>query len=530
MEAVDVEQEPTALAIPIVDPFVVDDVCEGIAYDLCNGIVVLSEAKRIQARVLQHTSQIIIQEMFAALSMVVIDRCESFDAMTPAAATTAPPPQYDSTGLQRTMARSLAYVANQRRAVQIQLTEHSDDGSATISHTALRPFLLDLPLFLSSTQVDYMVRQASHLHLEPESRIHVDHITKLCTVAVKHANKKAAKVTFRPPVVFPAPEEPPCTPHDAHTPHDLPMRPTRPEASPDTDPTRSTVRASYQGRGSKYSFAATIQTHKLSTQDVEVHVHMDPQPPTTKVDTAAMSNIFSLGTPRQLSPRELARRRDILSYLESIEAATAHEEMLAKKKKTLMERPIPPGEIDIVAVNASENDSGTDGADGEYVVVPTSFEVLELQPSRHEGHFKEHRTKSLCKTSLHKLLEIPKIPPDIEPIPDFHLPQIETNRLEVGVKVVYPGKEKVGGKRIPSRNSRLKLHNYHVKTPPLPRPTPPPDHQGASATSDKLPLLPISPIKTSQTQPAKPTAPAAPISLPTTIPSPIKPKYVRHTT
>ncbi|CAK4081629.1 unnamed protein product [Aphanomyces euteiches] len=176
-----------------------------------------------------------------------------------------------------------------------------------------------------------------------------------------------------------------------------------------------------------------------------------------------MSNIFSLGTPRQLSPRELARRRDILSYLESIEAATAHEEMLAKKKKTLMERPIPPGEIAIVAVNASENVSGTDGADGEYVVVPTSFEVLELQPSHHEGHFKEHRTKSLRKTSLHKLLEIPKIPPDIEPIPEIHLPQIETNRLEVGVKVVYPGKEKVGGKRIPSRNSRLKLHNYHVQ-------------------------------------------------------------------
>ncbi|KAF0686548.1 Aste57867_21642 [Aphanomyces stellatus] len=513
------------------EPFVGDDAVANFVHELCTGIALQSDAKHTETRVLHHTSRRVVDHLYAALALVCIDRTSSLDEYAaPLQTTTAVAAlPNDLSGFQRAIGRAHAFVTQQRHATTILVAQHSPDGVASVPHDAVVAVFQAMPLFLSAAEATFIIEQS---HIEHDARLEAAHLAKLTAAAVKAAKKRTPKPrpsSLRDVVVFVAPDETSPTPNDAHAPYELPARPVRPDVSPEKDATTTTsVRGSIvHGRAStRYSVAATIQSHKVATDEVDVHMHVEaPSAPT--IDEAAMSNIFSLGTPRQLSPRELARRRDILSYLESQHATAAYEEKMAQRKRAMLERPV-------LAADAGEViDVGGRGAvprgDGEFFDVPTGFAITDATPhddGKHNHHHPYvHRNKSMRKGQMEKLLgeHVP------EPIPDFHLPQIDTNRLEVGVKVVYqPGKEKAGGKRNPSRNSRLKLHNYNAKTPPHP----PSSLQLPTAPhTDKhvvLPKLPVSPIKASQVQPPKPThAPAAPVTLPKATTSPIKPTYVK---
>ncbi|ETV87956.1 hypothetical protein H257_01354 [Aphanomyces astaci] len=538
----DVGPQPE-LPVAYVEQFLADDACASIVDDLCNGIALQSEAKHMAVRMLSYTSADVVAQLYAAVTMVLIPRTDSFDRMAPPASSSEPPPasNNDSTsGFLRALGRVQTFVTRRRHSAQAYMAGTSIDGSVHLRQDELVPFLHSLPLFLTKREVAFISNQSTKTsNTELDVRLDVHDITKLVATAIKIAKKKAGASPFRPPVVFPSPEEPTATPHDVHAPKELKARP--PGDSPDKDSTThlttqsstfrfthhtSTTSVPGDKRGTKYSMAATIQTTKLSMDDVDLHVMLDTSSP-DKVDQASMSNIFSLGTPRQLSPRELARRRDILSYLDSIHAAAMHEDMLAKKKQALLERPVNVVEGDVLESPSSQHclPSNHDS----FLTIATAFDIRD--PPHPHGQPKAHKSKPVGrKQTQENLVDLPKMAEDEaspQPIPDFHLPQIDTNRLEVGVKVVYPGKEKIGGKRNPSRNARLKLHNYNVKTPPHlppgdfnpPLPAKPTDGGGVI-----LPKLPVSPIKASQTQPAKPTVPAAPLlMLPKSIASPIKP-------
>ncbi|ETW01101.1 hypothetical protein, variant [Aphanomyces invadans] len=526
---------------PYVEQFVADDACAALVDNLCDSIALISEAKSMEARVLTRVSNDAIAQLFAAVGMVLIERTDSFDAM----GADAPPPLQadsatDTSGFLRALGRLHSFVTRRRHSAQAYMAQTSCDGSVSLRHDDLASFLHGLPLYLTKREVNFVTKESTKSsNTDLDVRLDVHSIAKVVANAIKTAKKKAGQSPYRPPVVFLPPEESSATPNDVHAPKELKAR--RPADSPErADPRhptqqlstfRTTHRSNFAGgdkRGTKYSIVATIQTHKLSMDDVELHVALDAVPPPSspdKVDQATMSNIFSLGTPRLLSPRELARRRDILSYLDSIEAAALQEELLAKKRRALLERPVNVIEGDVQQPCPNHCPTIHDA----FLAIPTTFDICD--PSPHDGPVKSHKSKGSIRKHQHdKIVELPKLADDeAVTMPDFHLPHIDTNRLEVGVKVVYPGKEKVGGKRNPSRNARLKLHNYHVKTPPHP---PPPDDR-APASPDTpppeavvLPRLPISPIKSSQTQPAKPTAPAAPILvLPKSIASPIKPTH-----
>ncbi|RHY92509.1 hypothetical protein DYB35_000383 [Aphanomyces astaci] len=482
----DVGPQPE-LPAAYVEQFLADDACASIVDDLCNGIALQSEAKHMAVRMISYTSADVVAQLYATVAMVLIPRTDSFDRMAPPASSSEPPPasNNDSTsGFLRALGRVQTFVTRRRHSAQAYMAGTSIDGSVHLRQDELVPFLHSLPLFLTKREVRvaFISNQSTKTsNTELDVRLDVHDITKLVTTAIKIAKKKAGASPFRLPVVFPSPEEPTATPHDVHAPKELKARP--PGDSPDKDSTThlttqsSTFRFTHH-TSTKYSMAATIQTTKLSMDDVDLHVMLDTSSP-DKVDQASMSNIFSLGTPRQLSPRELARRRDILSYLDSIHAAAMHEDMLAKKKRALLERPVNVVEGDVLESPSSQHclPSNHDS----FLTIATAFDIQD--PPHPHGQPKAHKSKPVGrKQTQENLVDLPKVicyanvhltmahgwqmaedEASPQPIPDFHLPQIDTNRLEVGVKVVYPGKEKIGGKRNPSRNARLKLHNYNVR-------------------------------------------------------------------
>ncbi len=106
---------------------------------------------------------------------------------------------------------------------------------------------------------------------------------------------------------------------------------------PDASPTSCTLHATIEST----QYALTTEM-KMDISTGESHSsHHREDPPRTKKglslspldkenDHTTLSNIFSLGTPRQLSPREMARRRDILAYLETLDEAKAAELCLRK--------------------------------------------------------------------------------------------------------------------------------------------------------------------------------------------------------
>ncbi|RHY43452.1 hypothetical protein DYB38_006359, partial [Aphanomyces astaci] len=282
-----------------VEQFLSDDACASIVDDLCNGIALQSEAKHMAVRML-----------YAAVAMVLIPRTDSFDRMAPPASSETPPASNnDSTsGFLRALGRVQTFVTRQRHSAQAYMAGTSIDGSVHLRQDELAPFLHSLPLFLTKREVRvaFISNQSTKTsNTVLDVRLDVHDITKLVATAIKIAKKKAGASPFRPPVVFPSPEEPTATPHDVHAPKELKARP--PGDSPDKDSTThlttqsSTFRFTHH-TSTKYSMSATIQTTKLSMDDVDLHVMLDTSSP-DKVDQASMSNIFSLGTPRQLSPR-----------------------------------------------------------------------------------------------------------------------------------------------------------------------------------------------------------------------------------
>lgn len=247
-------------------------------------------------------------------------------------------------------------------------------------------------------------------------------------------------------------------------------------------------------------------------------------------DAATLANIFSLGTPRQLSPDELARRNDILALLER-EAANSHRRMAVASVVTLSTVPVcvdevgkpistehdrafreyaaqvssvtmtgetcvPPG-----GESMSPSSDKRDGRastkkskhsnDGRLTIAPTekSKYDLTLEPpaygiSEGNAHTRIPPELALCspikKSKARGHIERPSnavvalghagilpSPPVGQPRPietaSVHLPQLDTNRLAVGVKAVVRGVEKRGPRHSPSRNSRVRLHNYNVR-------------------------------------------------------------------
>jgi len=230
--------------------------------------------------------------------------------------------------------------------------------------------------------------------------------------------------------------------------------------------------------------SAHIHTHKVSVDDI--HMTLDSGKNSfvsADLDSTTLSNIFSLGTPRQISPREQARRRDILTYLEQCEAEKIRENLVQQKKKDLLSKTFiddnsdgilpsgseiigPPDNVapflrktDEIAFGAIEAqygvkilNSSTLESPSEETVLATSEKSSQLvlkSPKMNNGpaisptkpvqraqdNPKELKSKgSPPKVSKNR----PAVPlnennanaSEIKEI--FHLPQIETSRLEIG--------------------------------------------------------------------------------------------------
>lgn len=241
---------------------------------------------------------------------------------------------------------------------------------------------------------------------------------------------------------------------------------------------------------------------------------------TAEPDTAALSNIFSLGTPRQLSADELSRRNDILAHLEREESQ--HQRRLANASIAAMT--FPPNanptcsEERAFHAYVAANSSITTGVDFNIQLpIPAAADIsnetppLPAAPRRPEiknmnqSPNKRDR-RSSKQTGEKSKFELACDPPsfairdgdtrasdkgDVSPYSPIrkldspgklrsenislspvrpgqsplapHLPQLDTSRLAVGVRAVVRGVEKRGPRRNPSRQSRLKLHNYSVR-------------------------------------------------------------------
>ncbi|KAH7472319.1 uncharacterized protein KRP23_9313 [Phytophthora ramorum] len=227
-------------------------------------------------------------------------------------------------------------------------------------------------------------------------------------------------------------------------------------------------------------------------------------------DAAALSNIFSLGTPRQLSAQELARRNDLLAQLER-EAAHAQRRasttIIASMSlggppaRRESDDDVCPSQADQqqfqahVAANSivttGVESSGRSGSlsptrpqRGDEPAAPRSrgrvnatrskFELerdsLPFSVSDGNAHTREEQERlaaAMCSPIKRPRPSIAPSPPPETPgrpirTPSTlaHLPQLDSSRLAVGVSAVVRGVEKRGPRRNPSRKSRLQLHNY----------------------------------------------------------------------
>lgn len=236
-------------------------------------------------------------------------------------------------------------------------------------------------------------------------------------------------------------------------------------------------------------------------------------------DTAALSNIFALGTPRQLSAQEHARRNDLLAHLE-------REEARSKRRATS-------------GLNSSlESDDATCSSqadqDFQAYVTANSIVTTGLSPtrpqenaSRGRGRTKIQRSKfeleretlpfSVCdgtnrvpeeqerlSAAICSPIKRPRasvmLPPETpgRPIQTAstlaQLPQLDSSRLAIGVSAVVHGVEKRGPPRRPSRNSRLQLHNYSAAVDGV---------EEALKNVEEVNIMPFSPVRTSTREPSK---------------------------
>ena len=180
-------------------------------------------------------------------------------------------------------------------------------------------------------------------------------------------------------------------------------------------------------------------------------------------DTTTLSHILAVSTPRQLSPKEQSRRREILDILEQCEARKKkksdsikqfqqRQEAMRKKFRDLRGSNYNfdhNGDVIPIHHCLPPIKNGTN-------TIPVTTKIVDTQPES-ELSPKKHRRKP-------KRLRLDKL----EPAPHGGyvpaiLPQLDTARLVEGVRAIHMGVEKEGPKRVPSRRTRILRHNYRLK-------------------------------------------------------------------
>lgn len=222
-----------------------------------------------------------------------------------------------------------------------------------------------------------------------------------------------------------------------------------------------------------------------------------------KPDAAALSSTVSLSTPRQLPIYELDRRQDLLAQVEWAIACRTIANKIA-----LMNVNGPPlydvephgssSQVDrhFFQAHVAANSTVSTGAGSvsptrpphsqKRTVNPRSRFELERKPlpfvisdDVREKH--DHVGAAVC-SPIQRLrpLALPESPRPEPPL--SMLPSLDSSCLAMGVKAVISGVEIQGPRRSPSRNSRLRLHNYQTAENAL-------DHR--ADTSDQLPFSPV---------------------------------------
>ncbi|OQS04511.1 hypothetical protein THRCLA_03259 [Thraustotheca clavata] len=434
------------LDVPLVAPLIhefTDEIALDIVDELLEHVVEISKAAYLTMAVLSSVSKRLVHEVYDIVAMVNVQKCNSFDTQADDTTSSMSNVSSDSSPLLCEIHRTIDFcVKNARTVRKIVASHHPEYRSYVHDQDHFITILSKFPIFLSPINIQFIAEHAQgHVHEVP-----YDQIAKLCSRSLKAAEKKAKvrKSPFLPPVMFKYPMDATTQGLDVHVPHEVPGKKCNPERpSPEK---HSTIKSNYFGRLSRITLMAGIVSNKIALEEADVHLDREKA-----ADHATFSNIFSLGTPRQLSPRELARRRDILAYLESFEQNRLHEEAMAKRKRELLERPVDDFN-DITPLNGLKIPPLQLHTDIPYDVNTLEEEIskpLSLSPSK-------SKLKSPPKVSETSAAS------KVEPQPLFHLPQIDTGRVEVGVKVMYQGKKIKQNRRIPSRHSRLKLHNYKV--------------------------------------------------------------------
>ncbi|KAK1931362.1 hypothetical protein P3T76_013118 [Phytophthora citrophthora] len=268
------------------------------------------------------------------------------------------------------------------------------------------------------------------------------------------------------------------------------------------------------------------------------------------LDTAALSNIFALGTPRQLSAQELARRNDLLAHLEreavraqrratttvitsmslnspakrENDGAVADQFQAYVSANSLVTTGIESGVLS--PTRPQQRDAGTTRSRGRSTLQRSKFELerdsLTFAVSDGNAHVREEtRLSTLCSPIKRPRASLDPTPPDtpgrpIQTASMFaHLPHLDSSRLAVGVSAVIRGIEKHGPRRNPSRKSRLQLHNYSAAFED-------PD------TNEYIGQVPFSPVRTNVTK-GSPVGKEDAYRLPAIpVMSPIKPSPPKH--
>ncbi|GLE03989.1 hypothetical protein PINS_up012900 [Pythium insidiosum] len=281
-----------------------------------------------------------------------------------------------------------------------------------------------------------------------------------------------------------------------------------------TPPTRRQSSSSSNVSGRKKS--AVVASVSASASAATASTKKPPPLVVVEPDAATLSNIFSLGTPRQLTAEELARRNDILAVLEREEQRATRK--LAVASFTALTGIPPPSTVmddsdkvwrEYTAAVSSVTLTGEgcgvptagESADkkiGKRTSEKTKFDLALEAPAFDvaDGNTPARRAMMMELASLSPVKRgrhrgttqtmvrgtSPGPSPSPSPSPSVpvspvataattalttpgngHLPQLDTSRLAVGVKAVVRGVEKRGPRPSPSRNSRLRLHNYHVR-------------------------------------------------------------------
>lgn len=182
-----------------------------------------------------------------------------------------------------------------------------------------------------------------------------------------------------------------------------------------------------------------------------------------EADTTTLSHIFSVSTPRQLAPKEQARRRDILKYLEKCQEKKRQHENDKKnfqQRKEEMKKRFHElhgaeytfdhhGEIIRIQSVPISNTNGINRT-----IIGCKVGSLEEPEAEEATRLNRKRNRKITDK-----LE-PPISNGFIPTPVVHM---ESANLVQGVRSIHLGVSKEGPKRVPSRRSRVLRHNYKLK-------------------------------------------------------------------